>query len=88
MTPGIESVVDRVASLWIGKRLSILEKLCLKSFADVGQTPISLLMGHWTKRPTTSNGAMQRQLCLWTKPDAFIVTRSIIPPQSMPTFSG
>lgn len=31
---------DRVASLWIGPRLGILEKLCLKSFADLGQTPI------------------------------------------------
>lgn len=40
MTPAVETVPDRVASLWIGKRLSILEKLCLKSFADVGQTPI------------------------------------------------
>ncbi len=31
---------ERVASLWIGKRLTILEKLCLKSFHDVGQTPV------------------------------------------------
>lgn len=30
----------RVATLWIGKRLGLLEKLCLKSFADVGQTPL------------------------------------------------
>lgn len=33
-------MTDRIATLWIGPRLSILEKLCLKSFADVGQTPI------------------------------------------------
>ncbi len=33
-------MTERVASLWIGPRLGILEKLCLKSFADVGQTPI------------------------------------------------
>ncbi len=31
---------ERVASLWVGKRLTILEKLCLKSFHDLGQTPI------------------------------------------------
>ncbi len=31
---------ERVASLWIGRRLSVLEKLCLKSFHDIGQTPI------------------------------------------------
>lgn len=33
-------MTERVASLWIGNRLTILEKLCLKSFHDVGQTPI------------------------------------------------
>ena len=33
-------MAERIASLWIGPRLSILEKLCLKSFHDVGQTPI------------------------------------------------
>ncbi|MEX0306636.1 MAG: hypothetical protein AB3N12_04530 [Ruegeria sp.] len=33
-------MAERVASLWIGNRLTILEKLCLKSFYDIGQTPI------------------------------------------------
>lgn len=32
--------MERVATLWIGKRFSFLEHLCLKSFADVDQTPI------------------------------------------------
>lgn len=32
--------MDRVATLWIGSRLSYLERLCLKSFADVDQKPI------------------------------------------------
>jgi hypothetical protein len=51
MTPVIESVQDRVASLWIGKRLSILEKLCLKSFADVGQTLILYTYGPLEQTP-------------------------------------
>lgn len=33
----------RVATLWIGKTLSFLERLSLKSFADIGQTPILYL---------------------------------------------
>ncbi|CUK16982.1 hypothetical protein RUE5091_04067 [Ruegeria denitrificans] len=32
--------MERVATLWIGKRFSFLEHLCLKSFADVDQKPI------------------------------------------------
>ena len=32
--------MERVATLWIGERFSFLEHLCLKSFADLGQTPI------------------------------------------------
>jgi hypothetical protein len=32
--------LERVATLWIGKRFSFLEHLCLKSFADVDQKPI------------------------------------------------
>ncbi len=32
--------MERVATLWIGTRLSFLERLCLKSFADVDQKPI------------------------------------------------
>ncbi len=32
--------MERVATLWIGERFSFLEHLCLKSFADVDQTPI------------------------------------------------
>lgn len=32
--------MERVATLWIGKRFSFLEHLCLKSFADIGQKPI------------------------------------------------
>ncbi|CUH45474.1 hypothetical protein [Ruegeria atlantica] len=32
--------MERVATLWIGERLSYLERLCLKSFADVDQKPI------------------------------------------------
>lgn len=32
--------MERVATLWIGKRLSFLEHLCLKSFADLDQKPI------------------------------------------------
>ena len=32
--------MERVATLWIGKRFSYLEHLCLKSFADVDQKPI------------------------------------------------
>lgn len=30
----------RVATLWIGKSLGLLEQLCLKSFADIGQKPL------------------------------------------------
>jgi hypothetical protein len=33
-------MVDRVATLWVGSKLSYLERLCLKSFADVDQKPI------------------------------------------------
>ncbi len=32
--------MERVATLWIGRRFSFLEHLCLKSFADVDQKPI------------------------------------------------
>lgn len=34
---------DTVATLWIGSKLSFLERLSLKSFHDVGQTPILYL---------------------------------------------
>ncbi|WP_170751471.1 hypothetical protein [Ruegeria lacuscaerulensis] len=40
MTTSEEVSLERVATLWIGKRFSYLEHLCLKSFADVDQTPI------------------------------------------------
>lgn len=39
----LEQVAERVATLWIGPKLSFLERLSLKSFHDIGQTPILYL---------------------------------------------
>lgn len=36
-------MIDTVATLWIGPKLSFLERLSLKSFYDLGQTPVLYL---------------------------------------------